>query len=64
MGPFNRNVITDVNVRNLLAPDKGTPRTLDEAQPTGDIPAVPGAVPQAVLAPAFHLLVQAPVKVP
>ena len=59
MGPINRNVITDVDVRNLLAPDKGTPRTLDVAPPAGDIPAVPGANPPAVLAPAFHLLVQA-----
>jgi hypothetical protein len=46
MSPFNRNIITDVDIQNLLAPDKGTPRTLDSAPPAAPAPA-PSAAPAA-----------------
>jgi hypothetical protein len=36
MSAFNRNVITDADISKLLAPDAGTPKTLDAAPPAGD----------------------------
>jgi branched-subunit amino acid transport protein len=61
MGPFNRNIITNVDIQNLLDPDKGTPRTLESAPPAGDIPvapaagaAAPQATPAAAGAPVPH----------
>ncbi len=64
MSAFNRNIITDVDISNLLAPDMGTPRTLDAAPPAGQVPiatpappatptgAPAGAPPAAPAAPA------------
>ncbi|MEU4602110.1 hypothetical protein AB0F43_03930 [Kribbella sp. NPDC023972] len=43
MGPFNRNIITNVDIQNLLDPDAGTPRTLESAPPAGDIPVASAA---------------------
>ncbi len=38
MSAFNRNIITALDIANLLAPQVGTPRTLDAAPPAGAIP--------------------------
>lgn len=48
MGAFNRNIITEVDIQNLLDPGTGTPRTLEESPPAGVIPAaLPAAAPAA-----------------
>lgn len=47
MAALNRNIVTEVDIRNYLDPDKGIPETLDTNPPAGAAPPAVGAPPAA-----------------